>query len=861
MITTRSPFSTLHELGDRPALITAQGTTTFADVGERIDAARDVLGADKRLVVVGGGNTPDAMVAYLSAMALGHAVLLVPGDHAGALASIVRTYDPDVVFDPARGADFVQRRGGTRHDLHPDLSLLMSTSGSTGSPKLVRLSHDNVVSNARSIARYLDIRPGDRAITTLPMHYCYGLSVVNSHILSGAGLIVTDLSVVDECLWALAETEGATSFAGVPYTFDLLDSTDFAERDLPTLRHVTQAGGRLAPERIAAYAHLGRERGWDFYAMYGQTEATARMAYLPPDLATSRPEALGVPVPGGSFRLAPVPEAAGDGVGELVYSGPNVMMGYATSPDDLAGGPELSELRTGDLARQHPDGTFEWVGRRNRIAKVFGLRIDLDDVEQALRDEGVSARCVAVGDRIQVFVDWHADAGLARTVVARRCGLPEHVLTVGRLRDEPRTPSGKIDYAALERQARLIGESGSRPPADLSDRPRIGAVRDLYAELLGRPDASTDDSFTSLRGDSLSYVELSVRLGSLGVDLPTDWHRLPMTDLVRARASRPARGVRVEMSIVLRSAAILLILGTHANLWTVPGGAHVLLAVVGYNFARFQLGDRGRLERLRTGLASVVQLALPCVVWIGGVALVLGTYTSDTVFFLNGLRGSDQWTVQWQFWFIEAIIWIQVAALTLLAVPWLHRAERRAPFGFAMIVLLGSLVVRYALTGVEAGPTERYTPSIVLWCFAIGWAVALARTPGQRVAVSLITVTSVAGFFDDAQREAVVIAGVLLLIWVSAVRAPQWLSRAMGALAAASLYIYLTQWQIYPHLEDRIPVLAVLTSIAGGLAYRWVWNACRHSVRSRLSVARPRPSETRDPAPLDGLARAIPDRP
>lgn len=277
MITTTNAFGTLGTNGDRPALITPSSTLSFAEIGDRIDAVGDVLGGEKRLVVIGGTNTPEALTAYLAAMSHGHAVLLVPGDSPFNLDSIIGAYDPDVVFDPAHGA-FVERREGSRHELHPDLALLMSTSGTTGSPKLVRLSLDNVVSNARSIAEYLDIREGDRALTTLPMHYCYGLSVVNSHVLSGAGLVVTDLSVVDECLWTLAAEEQATSFAGVPYTFDLLDSTDFAERDLPSLRHVTQAGGRLAPERIAAYAELGRERGWDFYAMYGQTEATARMA-------------------------------------------------------------------------------------------------------------------------------------------------------------------------------------------------------------------------------------------------------------------------------------------------------------------------------------------------------------------------------------------------------------------------------------------------------------------------------------------------------------------------------------------------------------------------------------------------------
>ncbi|MEJ7635200.1 AMP-binding protein [Aeromicrobium sp.] len=833
MITHRNRFAALRSHGTRPALISPGSVLTHADVADRVDEHHAVLTDDKRLVVVGGANTPEALIAYLSAMAHGHAVLLVPGDSQVNLASVVDAYDPDVVFDPAEG--FLERRAGSRHALHPDLTLLLSTSGSTGSAKLVRLSHDNVVSNALSIADYLHIDETHRGLTTLPMHYCYGLSVVNSHLLSGAGLIVTDGSVVDTCLWDLAADAGATSFAGVPYTFDLLDSADFAERDLPSLRHITQAGGRLAPERIAAYARLGRQRGWDFFAMYGQTEATARMAYLPADLATVRPESLGVPIPGGSFRIEPVPESA-DGVGELVYAGPNVMMGYARSTADLARGADLAELRTGDLARQHEDGTYEWVGRRSRVAKVFGLRIDLDEVERMTAERGHPATCVSVGDGIQAFVDWHTDAVAARLAIAAHCGLPRDVVSVDRLRETPRTANGKVDHASLERQARMLADSAT-PSARPTDLPHADDVRDLFANLLGRPDATTDDSFTTLRGDSLSYVELSVRLGDLGIATPPNWHRTPIRELVATHEPR-RRGIRLETSIVLRGLAILLVLGTHANLWTIPGGAHLLLAVVGYNFARFQLTDRPRAARVRSGLGAALQLALPCVVWVGAVAVVLGTYHADTVFLLNGLQGRNSWTVQWQFWFLEAVIWIQVATLLVLAVPWLHTAERREPFAFALVVLAGSLALRYALAGVEAGATERYTPSIVLWCFALGWAVGVASTRWQRIVVSLAAVVSVAGFFDDPHREGLVIAGVLVLVWVRAVAVPRWAARVLAALAAGSLYIYLTQWQIYPHLEDRVPLLAVLASVAGGLAYKYVWESLSLFVRQALATAR-----------------------
>ena len=281
--------------------------------------------------------------------------------------------------------------------LHPDLALLLSTSGSTGSPKLVRLSRSAVRSNAAAIATYLDLTDADRGILTLPLHYCYGLSILTSHLYAGAATIVTDWSVLDPCLWDLAAEHGATGLAGVPHTFDQLDQLGFP--DLASLRYVTAAGGKLAPERVTDLVGLGRSRGWDFYVMYGQTEATARMAYLPPELADEYPQAVGVAIPGGSLRVDGRQTRDG-GVGELVYSGPNVMMGYAHGPADLAAGPELTELRTGDLAREVGPGVFEVVGRTSRFAKIFGLRLDLDEIERRLPGP---AACVEIDGALGVI--------------------------------------------------------------------------------------------------------------------------------------------------------------------------------------------------------------------------------------------------------------------------------------------------------------------------------------------------------------------------------------------------------------------------------------------------------------------------
>ncbi|HEY0699151.1 MAG TPA: AMP-binding protein, partial [Micromonospora sp.] len=394
--TRPAPFAReLERYGDRVAVVTEQGTLSYRQLADLVATVGRRLGPTRRLVLLAGANEVGTLVGYLAALTNGHPVLLAPGDRPEAVAALTAAYDPDVVLR-STGADchLDERRPGSAHELHPELALLLSTSGSTGSAKLARLSAENLLANAASIAEYLGIRPDDRAVTALPMHYCYGLSVINSHLLRGAAVVLTDRSVTDREFWDLFRSAGGTSLAGVPYTFDLLDRVGFADLDLPTLRYVTQAGGRLAPDRVVRYASLGRRRGWDFYVMYGQTEATARMAYLPPDLATTHPAAIGRPVPGGSFTLRPLPDWPEPDTGELVYAGPNVMLGYARDPADLRLGRTVDELATGDVARRGADGLYEVVGRLGRFVKLVGLRIDPDRVETVLRRHRITGCCL-----------------------------------------------------------------------------------------------------------------------------------------------------------------------------------------------------------------------------------------------------------------------------------------------------------------------------------------------------------------------------------------------------------------------------------------------------------------------------------
>ena len=460
----------LERFGDRPALVVPDPdggadpdrtrTVGYRELAELVAAGARRLGSTRRLVLVEPAATLDGVVTYLAALAGGHAVLLSPDGATAARERLLARYDPDVVArrttqGTSRPWTVEERRVGSAHTLHPELALLLGTSGSAGSSKLVRLSAENLSANAEAVAESLGLTAADRAVTTLPLAYCYGLSVLHSHLARGASVVLSERSVVDEGFWRTVEQFRVTTLAGVPHTFDLLDRAGFADQSCPALRLVTQAGGRMAPDRVAAVAALGARRGWDLVVMYGQTEATARMTCAAPGLATHRPDTVGRPVPGGRVRILtgrpgdPDVEAPPGEVGEIVYTGPNVMLGYAHGPADLVLGRTTTRLRTGDLGRVDGDGLLTVTGRLSAVIKVVGVRIDLEQVDASLADLGLTGLAAGRDDRLDVAVECCAHPAMVRGVLAAEFSLPPAAVRVVAVEELPRTPNGKPDRAAV----------------------------------------------------------------------------------------------------------------------------------------------------------------------------------------------------------------------------------------------------------------------------------------------------------------------------------------------------------------------------------------------------------------------------
>ncbi len=455
---------------DRLAALDDSGQVlSYGDLAQfSIRLASSVPARTVALVLV--RNTLGCVAAIVALIKQGVVPILLDASAAEATIALHRErYQPDVIVLPSDlqahypdsaclltmvdYAVLATAREASRCPPHPDLALLLSTSGSTGSPKLVRQSRSNVLSNALAIASYLAIGPSDRPVTTLPLHYTYGFSVLSSHMQVGATLLVTDRSVMEKPFWTFINEAGATSLAGVPYTYQMLKRLGFLRANPGALHTLTQAGGKLSDALVREFAEFAVRSDINFYVMYGQTEATARMSYVPASRALEKAGSIGVAIPGGELFLVDSEGGeinAADVQGELGYRGPNVTMGYAEQRADLCKGDERQgRLLTGDLALRDVDGYYYITGRLSRIAKLFGKRVSLDDLEQICLGLVSEVACTAAEDRVTVWVTDGACTAALPGLLAERTAIHASAYQVRLIESLPRTPVGKTDYRVL----------------------------------------------------------------------------------------------------------------------------------------------------------------------------------------------------------------------------------------------------------------------------------------------------------------------------------------------------------------------------------------------------------------------------
>ena len=425
---------------------------TYDELVEQAETIGRSLPARKSLIFQYARNSVPDVVFLLGALARGHSVALLDPD----LPDISRRgvegiYCPDLVWM----AGEIEARVGSETDIHQDLAVLLSTSGSTGGSKFVRLTRGNLEANAASIAETLDIRDHDVAAGHLPIHYSYGLSVVLSHLSRGAEVVLTSLGLMDRPFWSLMNDFNISHFPGVPFHYETLLRLGLRRIGLPSLRVMTQAGGHLAVDarwKLYEYMH---SRGGRFHVMYGQTEASPRIATLAHSDFPKHPGSVGTAVPRGRIVIRDE-----NGVvlpsrveGNVWFEGPNVMMGYAETAQDMARGDDRNGvLETGDIGWLSDDGHLTITGRSKRVGKVYGLRVNLDEIERVMSALHSPVAAVQGRDKIVLLVattDGVVDASPFRDEFAKRFTLPLTAIEVRSIDHIPITSRGKTDYQAL----------------------------------------------------------------------------------------------------------------------------------------------------------------------------------------------------------------------------------------------------------------------------------------------------------------------------------------------------------------------------------------------------------------------------
>jgi long-chain acyl-CoA synthetase len=433
---------------------------SFSELLSFYEELNQLSGVNKGLIFLYPDNSVKSIQIFFNCFASNNAIaLLSPNLNEELKNQLEKLYNPFIIIDQTRnevvgyenfkisnGINIHKIKNRKHYSVHPELKLLLSTSGTTGSPKFVKLALDNIYSNCDSILNYLPINNKDVTPLNLPIYYSYGLSVLTTNSCSGGKIICTNNDVLSHEFWKEFNEYGFTTLSGVPFVYEMLNRTGFIKKDFPTLRYLTQAGGKLNNKLVELFGEYAQSKNIDFYIMYGQTEATARMSYLEPPQILSRLGSIGKAIKGGKFII--------DQSGELFYKGPNVGAGYATSPEDLSVFIYQDLLQTGDIAEVDKDGFYYIVGRMKRFVKLFGNRINLDEVENSLKVTFTSHSFACIGEEdktLRVFMT--EGSGTVDDVLQYLKGkfsIHHSSIKIKVVESLQLTANGKVDYNSLK---------------------------------------------------------------------------------------------------------------------------------------------------------------------------------------------------------------------------------------------------------------------------------------------------------------------------------------------------------------------------------------------------------------------------
>lgn len=414
-------------------------------------------------------NTCGAMTSLCACESAGIVPLVIGAATDKELLEILMdTYTPAYLFVPTRNVSMykgntvgeiydysIVKTGNDIYPVHENLSLLMTTSGSTGSPKLVRYKYGNLEANAKNAAIAFRWKEDERSLCDLPIQYTMGLNVINSHLVIGATAVLTTENLMSEEFWDVMKNGRITNFCGVPFSYEVFARLRFTRMELPHLRALCEGGGKLTDKRFQELAEYAHNNGKAFFASFGTTETSARMAVLPPELAMEKTGSIGMAIPEGELFLLDsngneIQEPEGEG--ELGYRGPNVTMGYGLCREDLLKGDEWNgEYHTGDIARRDTDGCYYIIGRTSRFLKLYGLRVSLDRCEMFIKTAfEIECACTGTDERMEIFISDSKFKDKIIPFISRKTNLQPSTFKLHVIEEIPKSDSGKIKYSALK---------------------------------------------------------------------------------------------------------------------------------------------------------------------------------------------------------------------------------------------------------------------------------------------------------------------------------------------------------------------------------------------------------------------------
>lgn len=421
------------------------------------------LGPEKKMLVFLYLNSSlKSLSTYLSFLQTDHALVLLSDTIEPKLKeNLEREYEPSVIYDTNRDGLINHKTYSYNNDaisinlfVNPNFKttvnsttkILLSTSGTTGSPKLVKLSTTNILQNALSISNYLPINSKDVTPINLPLNYSYGLSVLHSNAIKGGTIVCGLPDILSRDFWKNLDKYGFTSIAGVPFIYEMLNRIGFLKKQYPSLKYISQAGGNLSKNIKIQFNDYCTANDIKFFVMYGQTEATARISYVPPEKLAEKITSIGLPIKKGKLTIDSETE-------ELLYSGPNVFGGYANEKKDLEFWEDIPVLRTGDLASKDQDGFFYIKGRLKRIVKVFGNRVNLDEIEAFIKSSlNISLlACTGINDKFILIAHSNTDIDEPelKKLIFETYKIQSSAIKFKYLEQLPKTKNEKIDYKKI----------------------------------------------------------------------------------------------------------------------------------------------------------------------------------------------------------------------------------------------------------------------------------------------------------------------------------------------------------------------------------------------------------------------------